>query len=38
LWEEILKGEEEHADWVESQLELINQIGEAQYLAQHIHA
>lgn len=37
LLEEILKGEEEHADWVESQLELIRQVGEAHYLAQHIH-
>jgi bacterioferritin len=38
LLEEILEGEEEHADWLETQLELIRQLGEALYLAQHIHA
>lgn len=37
LLEDILEGEEEHADWLESQLELINQVGEAHYLAQQIH-
>lgn len=37
LLEEILKGEEGHADWLETQLELINQVGEAQYLAEQIH-
>ncbi|MBA3267055.1 MAG: bacterioferritin [Acidimicrobiia bacterium] len=37
LLEEILVGEEEHADWVEAQLELIGQVGEAQYLTQQIH-
>ena len=36
LLEEILDGEEEHADWLETQLELIRQIGEAHYLAQQI--
>ena len=36
LLEDILKGEEEHADWLESQLELISQVGEAHYLAQQI--
>ena len=36
LLEEILEGEEEHADWLESQLELISQVGEAHYLAQQI--
>jgi bacterioferritin len=36
LLAEILKGEEGHADWLESQLELIRQVGEAQYLAQQI--
>ena len=36
LLEEILGGEEEHADWLESQLELIHQVGEAHYLAQQI--
>ena len=34
--EAILRGEEEHADWLESQLELIRQVGEANYLARQI--
>ena len=34
----ILVSEEEHVDWLEAQLELIRQIGEAQYLAQQIHS
>ena len=34
--ETILAGEEEHADWLETQLELIRQVGEAHYLAQQI--
>ncbi len=38
LLEAILKGEEEHADWLETQLELIDQVGEAHYLAQQIRA
>jgi bacterioferritin len=37
LLSEILEGEEEHADWLETQLELVSQIGEAQYLSQQIH-
>ena len=37
LLEEILKGEEEHADWLETQLELVRQVGDAHYLAQQIH-
>jgi bacterioferritin len=37
LLEDILEGEEGHADWLESQLELISQVGEAHYLAQQIH-
>ncbi|HVM08253.1 MAG TPA: bacterioferritin [Acidimicrobiales bacterium] len=37
ILEHILLGEEEHADWLETQLELIRQVGEAHYLAQHIH-
>lgn len=36
LLEKILVDEEHHADWLESQLELIKQIGEANYLAQQI--
>ena len=34
--ETILAGEEEHADWLETQLGLIRQIGEVNYLAQQI--
>ena len=34
--ETILAGEEEHADWLETQLELISEIGEAHYLTQQI--
>jgi bacterioferritin len=37
LLETILEGEESHADWLESQLELVRQLGDAHYLAQHIH-
>ncbi len=36
LLEEILVSEEEHADWLEGQIELIRQVGEAHYLAQQI--
>jgi bacterioferritin len=36
LLAEILEGEEEHADWLESQLSLIDQLGQAHYLAQQI--
>ncbi|MGH9151112.1 MAG: bacterioferritin [Acidimicrobiales bacterium] len=36
LLEGILRGEEGHADWVESQLDLVNQMGEAHYLAQQV--
>lgn len=32
----ILSGEEGHADWLESQLTLIEQVGEPNYLAQQI--
>jgi bacterioferritin len=38
LLEDILEGEEDHADWLETQLELIRQVGEPFYLAQQIHA
>jgi bacterioferritin len=38
LLEDILEGEEGHADWLESQLELISQVGEAHYLAQQIRS
>ena len=32
----ILVGEESHTDWIESQLELIRQVGEQNYLAQQL--
>ena len=38
LLDHILEGEEDHADWLETQLELIRQIGEAHYLAQQIRS
>jgi len=38
LLEDILEGEEEHADWLETQLEAIGQIGAELYLAQQLHA
>jgi bacterioferritin len=37
LLEEILEGEEGHADWLETQLALHAQLGEAHYLAQQVH-
>ena len=37
LLEDILEGEEEHADWLETQFELIRQVGEPFYLSQQIH-
>ena len=33
LLEKILAGEEEHADWLETQLQLIADVGQANYLA-----
>ena len=37
LLAKILHGEEEHADWLTTQLELVSQVGESAYLAQQIH-
>jgi bacterioferritin len=37
LLAEILSGEEEHADWLETQLELIRNTGYELYLSQQIH-
>ena len=37
LLEEMLTSEENHVNWLESQLELIKQVGEQNYLAQQIH-
>jgi bacterioferritin len=36
LFAEILRGEEEHADWLETQLELVRRLGEVAYLAEHL--
>ena len=36
LMTRILVSEEEHTDWIETQLELIRQVGEQNYLAQQI--
>ncbi len=33
----ILKDEEVHTDWLETQLDLLDRVGEPHYLAQHIH-
>ena len=38
LFEEILKGEEESADWLEAQLHIVDEIGKKRYLAEQIHA
>jgi bacterioferritin len=37
LLEDILVDEEEHVDWIETQLETIRQIGIEHYLAQQLH-
>lgn len=37
LLERILVAEEEHVDWIETQLETIRIIGVEHYLAQHLH-
>lgn len=37
LLESILKDEIEHIDWIEAQLDQINQVGIQNYLAQQIH-
>ncbi|WP_408897230.1 bacterioferritin [Nocardioides sp. R1-1] len=38
VFEEMVRDEEKHADWFESQLDAISRIGAQQYLAQHIGA
>ena len=37
MLEEMLVSEEDHADWLETQLELMRQVGEQNYLAQQLH-
>jgi bacterioferritin len=36
LFEDILESEEDHVNWLEAQLELIQQVGEQNYLAQQM--
>lgn len=38
LLEKILVDSEEHVDWIEAQLELMKQLGDANYLAQQVKA
>jgi bacterioferritin len=38
ILEKMLRSEEEHVDWLETQLHLIEHLGEAQYLAQQLHS
>ena len=38
VFEEMVRDEEKHADWFESQLDAIERVGAAQYLSQHIDA
>lgn len=37
MLEEILHGEEHGADWIESQLRIVEEIGKERYLAEQIH-
>jgi bacterioferritin (cytochrome b1) len=37
MLEEILTGEEHAADWLETQLHLVEEIGKERYLAEQIH-
>ena len=38
VFEEMVRDEERHADWFESQLDAIERVGVQQYLAQHVPA
>ncbi|MBG6099457.1 bacterioferritin [Nocardioides luteus] len=38
VFEEMIRDEEKHADWFESQLDAIDRVGLQQYLAQHVAA
>lgn len=37
LLEDIVEDEEEHVDWIEAQLHMIDEVGSQNYLAQQIH-
>lgn len=37
ILEHILSESEEHIDWIESQIDVLAQIGKEHYLAQHLH-
>jgi len=37
LFESIIKDEEEHVDWIESQIGLLDEVGIENYLAQQMH-
>ena len=37
ILEQILESEEEHVDWIETQLSLIKELGRENYLAEHLH-
>jgi bacterioferritin len=37
LLEEILRSEESHLDWLETQIGLVKRLGEQQYLAEQLH-
>jgi bacterioferritin len=38
LLDEILQGEEGHADWLETRLRLVEELGEVSYLAEMIRS
>jgi bacterioferritin len=38
VFEDMVRDEERHADWFESQLDVIARVGAQQYLAQHVDA
>jgi bacterioferritin len=38
VFEEMVRDEENHADWFEAQLDAIERVGVQQYLAQHVDA
>jgi bacterioferritin len=38
MFEEMVREEEEHVDWFETQFETIRQVGMERYLAQQIHS